>query len=131
MDPNASDQNVPPDVSAAPHICPYCHQPVLLQYYFCPNCGTKLSSAPLSTTPLAQAGIYAFSIILPMICFLAVTKWPGPKYYRSGDPKAKLIGAIAWVLLILSTAVTFWFAYTWAQDTLQSLGSSLNSAIGN
>jgi hypothetical protein len=113
----------------APLLCPYCHQPVLPQYYYCPNCGNKLSEAALSTTLLTQAWIYAFSIALPIICFLAVTKWPGLKYYRSKDPKAKLIGIIAWTLLILSTLVTLWLAYVWTQQAIQSTESGIDADL--
>src|ERR1035437_3059110 len=102
------------------NICSVCHQPILPQYYFCPNCGTKLNQAPLSTTIQTQAWIYAFSIILPMILFIFVTKWPGMKYFKSNDPKAKQIGQIAWGLLILSTIIVIWLAYVWTQKTIQS-----------
>ena len=108
-------------------ICPYCHQPVLPQFYFCPNCGNKLNSAPLSTTPLAQAEIYAFSIVLPFIAFLAVGKWPGLKYYRSKDPKAKSIGTTAWILMILSTLGMCWLVYVWTMDTIQSTINGINA----
>lgn len=124
MDPNTIEQNIPP---AAPLICPYCHQPVLPQFYYCPNCGNKLNSAQLSTTPLAQLGLYAFSIILPFIAFLAITKWQGLKYYRSKDPKTKSIGTVAWVLLILSTVVMFWLVYVWTMDAIQSTVNSINA----
>jgi hypothetical protein len=124
MDPNTTEQNTS---SIAPLVCPYCHQPVLPQFYYCPNCGNKLNSAPLSTTPLAQLGIYAFSIILPFIAFLAITKWQGLKYYRSKDPKTKSIGTVAWALLILSTLVMFWLVYVWTMDAIQSTVNSINA----
>ena len=108
-------------------ICPVCHQPILPQDYFCPNCGAKLNTAPLSTTPQTQAWIYAFSIILPMILFIYVTKWPGIKYYKSKDPKAKQIGQIAWTLLIISTLVTIWLAYILTQSMIQSSINSINT----
>jgi hypothetical protein len=113
-----------------PNICPVCHQPILSQYYFCPNCGTKLSRAPLSTTIGTQAWIYAFSIILPMICFIFVTRWPGIKYYKSEDPKAKRIGQIAWALLILSTIITIVLVYVWTQKMIQSSIDSINTDFG-
>jgi hypothetical protein len=113
-----------------PNICSVCHQPILPQYYFCPNCGAKINSAPLSTTPLTQARIYAFSIILPMICFIFVTKWPGVKYFKSNDPKAKQIGQIAWVLVIVSTILTIFLVYTWTQQLIQSQINSINTDFG-
>lgn len=106
--------------------CPVCHQPVLPSYYFCPNCGANLHPKPLSTSISTQLGIYAFSIILPMICFVAVTKWPGMKYYRSEDPKVKQIGAIAWILLVLSTLVTLYYAYYAVEQTIQDAQAQIN-----
>lgn len=112
------------------NICPNCHQPILPQYYFCPNCGVKLNVAPLSTTLLTQAWIYAFSIILPMICFIFVTKWPGVKYFKSNDPKAKHIGQVAWAILILSTIITAYLVYVWTQQFIQSQLNAINADFG-
>lgn len=112
------------------NICSVCHQSILPQYYFCPNCGAKINSAPLSTTAGTQAWIYAFSIVLPMILFLFVTRWPGMKYFKSNDPKAKQIGQIAWALLIISTIVTIWLVYVWTQQTIQSSINSINADFG-
>jgi len=108
-------------------VCPYCHQPILPSYYFCPNCGTKLNVPPLSTSVGAQAWLYIFSIILPVMCFIFVTRWQGWKYYKSEDPKTKQIGTIAIALLILSTLVTIWYAYVWTQDAIQSSVASINA----
>ena len=113
-----------------PAVCPSCHQPILPQYYFCPNCGAKINEAPLSTTSGTQAWVYLFSIILPMIAFIFVTRWPGVKYYKSKDPKTHLIGQIAWVLIILSTVVTIWFAYVWTQNVIQDQINAINTDFG-
>ncbi len=113
------------------NICSYCHQPLLPQYYFCPNCGNKINSAPLSTTPLSQVGIYAFSIILPMILFIFITRWPGLKYMKSSDPKTKLIGQIAMALLIISTIVTIWLGVVLTQQMIQSSIDSINTDFGS
>ena len=113
------------------NICQVCHQLILPTYYFCPNCGTKVNSAPLSTTLGKQFGIYLFSIILPSICFLFITRWPGLNYFKSNDPKARLIGEIAFTLLILSTILTFWYAFSWTQSAVQSFSNSLNAELGN
>ena len=111
-------------------ICQVCHQPVLPTYYFCPNCGTKLISAPLPTSIATQIGIYLFSIILPSILFLFITRWPGLKYFKSNDPKARIIGEIACTLLILSTIFTFYFTYVWTLGAIQSLTDQLNADLG-
>ena len=130
MEPNFN-QHIAPQYSApvgsTPDVCPTCHQPTLPSYYFCPNCGTKLNLAPLSTTVGTQIWIYAFSIILPMLCFLFVTKWPGVKYFKSNDPKAKQIGQVAWALLIISTIVTVWLAVVWTQNYINSTVAGINA----
>ncbi len=108
-------------------LCPVCHQSVLPQYYFCPNCGKKLHEAPLQTDMTAQIKLYAFSIVLPMICFLYVTRWQGVRYFKSKDEKAHQIGEIAWALLLLSTVCIIWFTVVWVQDYIQQTVSSINS----
>jgi hypothetical protein len=108
-------------------ICPQCHFPVKPEYYYCPNCGKSLHEAPLSTSLGTQLWIYGFSIILPIICFLAVSYWPGIKYFKSKDPGAQQIGLIAIILMALSTIITFWLAIVWIQQAVQS---SVNS-VGN
>ena len=109
------------------NICSICHQPILSEYYFCPNCGNNLKPVPLSTTVATQVWIYIFSIILPMICFIFVTRWKGIKYLKSNDPKAKIVGQIACVLLFVSTIVTIWLAYNWTEQFVQSQIDSINT----
>lgn len=120
------EQNTFSPISSS-NICPVCHQPTLPQYYFCPNCGKELVSAPLKTDTTTQAWIYAFSIILPLILFLYVTRWPGTKYFKSNDPKAKKIGMIAWGLLLLSTILTIWLVSFLTQKAIQSSLDSINA----
>ncbi len=127
MEPNTIEKNTLSSLVSPSSICTVCHQPVIPQYYFCPNCGAKLNSAPLSTTIQTQAWIYAFSIILPMICFIFVTRWPGMRYYKSEDPKAKQIGQVAWILIILSTVFVIWFATVLTQRMIQSTVDSINT----
>jgi len=109
------------------NICDVCHQPILPTYYFCPNCGTKINSAPLSTSIATQFGLYIFSAILPFIGFLLISKWSGLKYFRSKDPKAKIIGLVAWGVLVFSTVVLCWLVYVETQNVIQAINSSLNS----
>jgi hypothetical protein len=113
--------------SSTPPTCPQCHQPVVPGAYYCSNCGKKLNDPPLSTSIGTQVWIYAFSIVLPVICFLAVGYWPAIKYVRAPEQKAKQIGYIAIGLMVLSTVVTFWYAYVWITQTIQSSLSSINS----
>ncbi len=122
ISPTSQPASVPPAPQASPHIliCPQCHQPVRPEFYYCPNCGKKLSEAPLPTDFGAQIMLYVFSIALPIICFLAVNYWQGIKYARSADPKAQEIGWIAIALMVLSTIITFWLAAVWINGFIQS-----------
>ena len=95
--PNPAAQPAAPNVL----VCPQCHLTVPPGSYFCPNCGKKLNDPPLKTDVLTQAWIYAFSLILPAICYFAMSYWPAIKYFKSDDPKAQQIGMIAIGLLAL------------------------------
>ena len=131
MEQNLNEQSIPSMDKSSFLVCLVCHQPILAQYYFCPNCGAKINEASLSTTALTQVGIYAFSLILPMICFIFVTRWPGVKYFKSNDPKAKEIGQIAWALLIFSTVVTIWLAIVLTQEMIKSTTASINADMSD
>ena len=76
---------------------------------------------------MAQVWLYAFSIILPLICFIMVTKWQGVRYLKSSDQKTKSIGITACVLLGLSTILTIWLAVVWTQAAIQSQINSINA----
>jgi hypothetical protein len=123
MEPNI----VEPAPDASSQICAICHQLLLPEYYFCPNCGTPVHAPPLSTDASTQAGIYAHSVILPMILFLSISKWKGYRYFKSEDPKVKQVGTIATVLLIASTVITFYLAYVWTTEAINASVSSINS----
>ena len=131
MDDNSSSQQAAQVTQAAPPpipiLCPQCHQPVASTAYYCPNCGKKLSDPPLSISVGSQAWIYAFSIILPWIAYLAISYWPGIKYLRSDDPEAKQVGMVAMALLVISSVIAFWLSIVWIQNAVQS---SVNS-VGN
>lgn len=116
--------------TSQPLICHICHQQLLPTYYFCPNCGNKVNTPPLGTSIPTQIGLYVFSIILPMIGFILVTKWPGIIYFKSKDRKTKRIGIIAWVLLVISTVVTIYLAYVWTLETINSVTASINADMG-
>ena len=108
-----------PSQPPAAAVCPQCHQPVLLAYYFCPNCGKNLKEPPLSTSIATQAGIYLLSIIMPAIAFIAIKYWPGMKYLRSADWTKKQIGIIALVLMVASTVVITWWLIIWTEGLIQ------------
>lgn len=81
--------------------CPSCQYPILGTNYFCPNCGKKLKDPPVKTGLGNQIGIYLVSILLPPMGL-----WPGIKYLRQNDKKAKIIGSIAIVITVLSLVVS-------------------------
>ena len=119
------------DIPVPALICSQCHQPLWPEFYFCPNCGTAAKEKPLSTSVGTQAWIYALSIVMPIICYLALSYWPGVKYVRSADERAKQIGIIAIALMTISTIVTFWLAIVWTQQYVQSSVNSINlSGLG-
>lgn len=115
------------ETSSAVATCPVCHQKVLPEYYFCPNCGTELHPPPLSTSLEAQVKVYLHSIVLPFIIFITISKWQGWKYFKSEDREAKQIGIIALTLIVLSTVLLCWLTYVWTEDTIQATIDGLNA----
>ena len=124
----------PAATSVQKNICPQCHQPVLPEYYFCPNCGKKLNEAPLSTTIWAQLGLYLFTlIIMPVTGYLAYRHWKGIAYFKSQDPKAKRMGIISIILLIGTIAFivwSLWAGITQLREAVQTQQNSLNAFGG-
>ncbi len=86
-------------------VCPSCKQQVSKEHYFCPNCGKKLRDKPLSTSVLAQFGVYAFSILLPPFGI-----WPAIKYLRQQDTASKIVGIVVILLTVVSLGVTAYFS---------------------
>src|ERR1700722_79729 len=111
-------------VTAPALICPQCHQPIKPEYYYCPNCGKKLTEPELSTTLASQLWLYAFSLVLPFLGYLAISYWQGIKYARSEDPKAQQIGWIAIGLLALSSVYVIWQATAWIDGFIKSQTST-------
>ena len=111
-------------------VCDVCHQSILPTYYFCPNCGAKLKSAPLSVKWDEQIKLYLFSVILPFLGFLFAGKWEGFKYLRSKDTKAKNIGIIACILLTVSTVALIYFTVVATKAMIKSTNDSLNADFG-
>jgi hypothetical protein len=114
--------------------CPVCHQPVLEEWYFCPNCGTKLKEPPLSITIGSQLSLYTISIITPIFMFLTVGSWKGWKYFKSSDPRAKKIGIISIIIMVLSTIILIWLTVYFTEQSMKginSLTSGILSGSGN
>jgi len=101
--------------------CRYCGGNILLSDYFCPNCGKKLQDKPLSVTVGRQIFVYLLSFLLPPLGL-----WPGIKYLRQKNSKSRIIGFIAIILTIISTAITVWMALGFMNAFNQQLNSSLN-----
>lgn len=114
-----------------PMFCPQCHQPIRPEDYFCANCGKNLHEPPLSTSIGTQAWIYVFSAILPIICYLAISKWPGIEYVKSGDSKTRSIGWIAVIILLISTVISFWLAAIWIQQALNGVTAGVSGGLGS
>ncbi len=101
--------------------CPNCKQNIATLDYFCPNCGKKLKDKPQSTTIGRQIFVYLLSFLLPPLGL-----WPGIKYLKQDSDKSRMIGFIAIVLTIISTAITIWFTLGFISVFNQQLNSSLN-----
>jgi len=136
QNPNQPEVATMPSVAipAQKNICPQCHQPVLPEYYFCPNCGKKLEEVPLSTTIWAQLWLYIFTlIVMPFTGYLAYRHWQGVAYMRSRDPKARRIGFIS-VILLISTIVlltwSIWAGITQLKESIQTQQNNINSLGG-
>ena len=127
-------QPITPEQAAAlfgrPLICPRCHFVVRPEYYYCPNCGAKLTEPPIGVGLFDQLLLYAFSIILPWIAYLAITKWQGIKYLRAPSAQAKQIGFIALGLLVVSSIIMFWLTTMWVQGYIQQSLNSVNNLGG-
>ncbi len=51
--------------------------------------------------------------------------WPGIKYARNADPKAKNIGWAAIILTVLSTVITTWLTIQFMSAYLAAVNSAL------
>jgi hypothetical protein len=106
-------------------ICPKCNHMVPEEFSFCPNCGAPIKNN-VSITLFSQIWIYGVSVFLPPLGF-----WPGIKYFRSSDPKAKKIGMIAIVLSVLSTVLTLWATFAFLNIYLNTFNSVINGTGGS
>jgi hypothetical protein len=96
--------------------CGACHQPILPEYYFCPNCGNNLKEAPAEITTITKIGLYALAIFLPPLGL-----WPGIKYLMKKDEQAKKIGGITVALTLVSTILTTWWIFKLLGNYLEIL----------
>ena len=104
-------------------ICPACHQVVISEWYFCPNCGEELQPKPVKVSASTQIGIYALSIFLPPLGL-----WPGIKYLGKEGREAQVVGVIAIALTIISSIVTIWLIFYSLQSYLAIYSGLINSS---
>ena len=132
--PQVSPQAIPQEIPQAPQvpvippggsICPACGNIVPPDFIFCPRCGKQIKEPPISTTVFTQTWMYLLSIFLPPLGL-----WPGIKYVRHSDPKAKKIGWIAIGLTIVSCIVTIWATFAFLNVYLNTFNETLNGLGG-
>ena len=102
-----------------PTVCPFCHFTLNEAFYFCPNCGKKISEPPITT--LKEISVYLISILLPPLGLI-----PGIKYLFSKNQRTKRAGIIAITLTILSTIITVWISVVMFNNLSQGINSQLN-----
>jgi hypothetical protein len=117
MEPQEQQQQ--PQLPPQQQACPFCHFQLLQNYYFCPNCGKKISEPPI--TVIKQIGVYLLSIFLPPLGL-----WPGIRYLFSKDQKTKKVGTIAIILTIASTVITLWLSVAMFNNLTKNVNSQLN-----
>lgn len=100
------------------NFCRYCKNIIDVNAYFCPNCGKKLRDKPLSTSLLAQIGVYALSIFAPPFGLI-----PAFKYLKQDN--GKTIGMLAILLTLISLGFTVWFTINF----INSINKTLNSQL--
>ena len=98
--------------------CPVCHQAILPEYYFCPNCGTSLKEKVKEISVLTKIGLYALAIFLPPFGF-----YPGIKYLMKKDQKTKQLGFVIVVLTAISCILTIWSIFSIFSNYLNQLNT--------
>jgi hypothetical protein len=102
--------------------CPNCKQPIMPQDYFCPNCGKKIKDKPQSTTVLRQIVVYLISFLLPPLGL-----WPAIKYLKQKDGKSRIIGFVAIILTVISSAISVWLYFGFIKTVNEQLNQQLNN----
>ena len=100
-------------------ICPRCHQTIQPTDYFCPNCGKKLHSPPLSTSISSQIVLYLKTLLLPPFGFI----W-GYRYLRQSDSKSKLIGLAVIIITIIETIWLIFFTINFTNTLNQQINQT-------
>ena len=105
-------------------ICSFCGNQIPTDAFFCPRCGKQVKEAPLSTSVFTQTWIYLVSVLLPPLGL-----WPGVKYFKHSDPRAKQIGIVAIVLTVASLVITTWLTISFLNSYLNDINKALNGSI--
>lgn len=105
-----------------PILCKYCSQPVDKDAYFCPSCGKKLKEKEASLSAGALLWLFILSTLLPPLG-LGVTI----RYIKSEDEKAKMIGWISLIVMILAILIGIWVA----KGAMDNFNQQLNSQLQN
>jgi hypothetical protein len=101
-------------------FCPVCHQAVLTEYYFCPNCGNSLREKSVVISTITQIGLYALAFFLPPLGL-----WPGIKYMAKKSQQARKVGLITIILTLVSTILMLWGIFSLFNSYLSQMNSVL------
>ena len=104
-----------------PQFCPVCKFGIVEGYVFCAHCGTKLKDVPFEISMQKQIGVYLLSFFLPPLGL-----WPGIRYLRNADQKAKHVGLIAIFLTILATVISIWATVGFVNTVNKTVNSQMN-----
>src|SRR5437899_1969125 len=102
-------------------LCPFCHYPIVETFYFCSNCGRNLKHVSVSISLVKQICIYSLSILAPPLGL-----WPGIKYLKQSDEKAKIVSLVAIILTVVSTVITIWLTMSFVNQINQSVTGQIN-----
>ena len=102
-------------------FCPTCKFGIIEGYSYCPHCGTKLKDVQFEISVEKQIGVYLLSFFLPPLGL-----FPGIRYLKNPDDKAKHVGLIAIFLTILSTIITVWATIGFINQVNKSLNQQIN-----
>jgi len=76
--------------------CPFCNNKIDPKVFYCPICGKKVREKPVSTGFWPVVLLFALCLFLPPLNIGLTIR-----YMKSGDPKAKKIGTISLVVMIV------------------------------